>query len=109
MNQDPYGKRVKAWQALHKCSLLEARRAIDRNDDMTAPVERQAYDALFAERNRYRQRIEALEAVLLAIAEPIEGQPIGNPWDFYNDLRKRAAQAISIPYVHQVFPQPSTH
>lgn len=72
-------------------------------DAVSPTVERQAYDALQAECRRYRDRVEALEGVLLEIAEPIEGKPIGNPWDFYNDVRKFAAEAISLPYVDQKF------
>lgn len=69
----------------------------------TNAVERQAYEALLAERGRWRERVEALEGALLIITDPIEGKPLGNPWDFYNDVRKVAAEAIGIPFVHQQF------
>lgn len=76
---------------------------MSKRDESLPAVERQAYDAMLGERNRYRDRVEALEAVLVEIAEPVEGSPIGNPWDFYNDVRKLAANAVGIPYAHQDF------
>ncbi|MBW3512171.1 hypothetical protein [Janthinobacterium sp. NKUCC06_STL] len=82
--------------ALTEKDLIELRD--ERHADYMHEARRES-----AERNRYRARIEALEATLLEISTPIEGKPMGNPWDFYNDVRKLAAGAIGIPYVHQEF------
>lgn len=64
----------------------------------TGVVERQAYDALKAECDRYRARVEVLESALTTIAAPIAGKPVGNPWGFYDDLRKVAADTVGIPF-----------
>lgn len=76
---------------------------MSEREESLPTVERQAYDAMLGERNRYRDRVEVLEAALVEIAEPVDGRPIGNPWGFYNDVRKLAANAVGIPYVHQDF------
>lgn len=42
-----------------------------------------------------------LKAALAEIAKPIDGKAIGNPWDFYEDMRRYAAEALGVEYVRQ--------
>lgn len=49
-------------------------------------------------------RIRELETALFEISNPI-ANPVGNPWAFYEDVRKFAADAISIPFVPMATPE----
>lgn len=44
--------------------------------------------------------IQKMKAALADIAKPLTN-PLGNPWDFYENVRKLAADAIGITYVRQ--------
>lgn len=54
------------------------------------------------ERATYLTRILKLEAVLFEISEPVEN-PIGDAWDFYDDVRRLAGKAVGVPFVENTF------
>ena len=47
--------------------------------------------------------ISSLRGVLREIAAPLVGTPLGDPWDFYDDLRHLASSTIGETYVKSDF------
>jgi hypothetical protein len=52
-----------------------------------------------AQAQKASARASELESALREIAKPIDGQPIGDPWGFYEDLRRYAANALGEEFI----------